>query len=191
MSGTDLHNYLNLFNPISGEEYALLTENLKTKEFKRGEHIIVPGETQRELYFVKSGIQMSYFETEEKKHVLAFTYAPNLCAIPESFSYQKPSSYYLTCLSDSSMACLSFDKLQLLFEQSQSIERLFRKMTEAILAGLINRHIELHALSIEERYKIFCGRSPHLLNSVPHKYIASYLGMDPTNFSKLYNTVMI
>jgi hypothetical protein len=26
---------------------------------------------------------------------------------------------------------------------------------------------------------------------VPHKYIASYLGIDATNFSKLYNRVKI
>jgi CRP-like cAMP-binding protein len=190
VNGSDLHEYLNLFHPISGNDFELLTQNLKTKEFKKGDSIIVPGEIQKELYFIKSGIQMSYFETEEKKHVLAFTYPPNLCAIPESFSYQTASGYYLTCLSDSSMECLSFERLQVLFDKSQAIERLFRKMTEAILAGLINRHIELHALSMEERYKIFCSRSPQLLNTVPHKYIASYLGMDPTNFSKLYNNVM-
>ncbi|MDZ7645793.1 MAG: hypothetical protein U5K54_00700 [Cytophagales bacterium] len=76
-----------------------------------------------------------------------------------------------------------------MFDQSQNIERLFRKMTEALLAGIINRHIELQSLSIEERYKTFCQRSPHLLQLVPHKFIASYLGIDPTNFSKLYNKV--
>ncbi|MDQ3015104.1 MAG: Crp/Fnr family transcriptional regulator, partial [Bacteroidota bacterium] len=74
---------------------------------------------------------------------------------------------------------------------SHPLERLFRKMTEAVLAGMINRHIELHSLTMEERYKIFCSRSPHLLHLVPHKYIASYLGMDATNFSKLYNSIRI
>jgi hypothetical protein len=62
-------------------------------------------------------------------------------------------------------------------------------MTEAVLAGMINRHIELHSLSMEERYRTFCQRSAHLLHTVPHKYIASYLGIDPTNFSKLFNSV--
>ena len=89
------------------------------------------------------------------------------------------------------MECLSFDELQRIFDRSQAIERLFRKMTEAILAGMINRHIELHSLTIEERFRVFCQRSPHLLQLVPHKYIASYLGIDPTNFSKLFNSVRI
>ncbi|MDZ4846345.1 MAG: hypothetical protein SH857_12430 [Chitinophagales bacterium] len=132
---------------------------------------------------------MSYFETDSKIHVIAFTYPPNLCAIPESFSFQLPSKYYLTCLTDSEFQYLTFEELQKLFEQSQQLERLFRRMTEAVLAGIINRHIELHSMTIEERFKIFSQRSPHLLQLVSHKYLASYLSIDATNFSKLFNNV--
>ena len=185
----DRYDYLKLFYDIGPSDFELLNSKLKSRSFKRSDLIVVPGQIQKELYFVKSGIQMSYFEAETKTHVIAFTYAPNLCAIPESFSFQTPSKYYLACLSDSELEYISFDQLQELFNQSQGIERLFRKMTEAILAGMINRHIELHSLTIEERFKTFCQRSPHLLQLVAHKYIASYLGIDPTNFSKLYNNV--
>ncbi|MCX6180400.1 MAG: Crp/Fnr family transcriptional regulator [Bacteroidetes bacterium] len=183
------HQYFNQFHNISEEEYFLLTEKLKVKNFKKGDFITVPGQVQRDLFFVKKGVQMSYFDSENKTHVIAFTYAPNLCAIPESFSFQVPSKYYLTCISDSELEYISYVDLQKVFAKSQNIERLFRRITEAVLAGMINRHIELHSMSIEERYVIFCQRSPHLLQLVPHKYIASYLGIDATNFSKLFNRV--
>lgn len=181
--------YFKLFHNISEPEYDLLKKNLRSRRFKKGEFITVPGQIQRELYFVKSGVQMSYFESDNKSHVIAFTYAPNLCTIPESFQFQIPSKYFLTCLNDSELEYITFNELQNIFDQSQQIERLFRRITEYVLAGMINRHIELHSLTIEERYKAFCQRSAHLLQLVPHKYIASYLGIDPTNFSKLFNTV--
>lgn len=183
------HEYFKLFHEISTADYNLLTDKLKLKTFKKRAFITVPGQIQKELYFVKRGVQMSYFDTSDKTHIVAFTYFPNLCAIPESFSFQTPSKYFLTCLTDSELEYITFEELQKLFDQSQQLERLFRRMTEFILAGMINRHIELHSLTIEERYKIFCQRSPHLLQLVPHKYIASYLGMDPSNFSKLFNSV--
>ncbi len=151
--------------------------------------ITVPGQIQRELFFVNSGVQMSYFDATNKTHVIAFTYPPHLCAIPESFSQQVPSKYFLSCLTDSELDYITYEELQLLFNQSQQMERLFRRLTETVLAGMINRHIELHSMTIEERYKSFCQRSPHLLQLVPHKYIASYLGVDRTNFSKLFNSV--
>ncbi len=185
----DLHSYLNLFHEIDRQDYLLLEERLKTRRAGRQEHLVVPGQVQREAYFVRSGIQMSYFDTDTHSHVIAFTYAPNLCAIPSSFSFQQPSEYYLTCLTDSELDYISYADLQELFEQSQQIERLFRRFAEAVLTGMISRHIELHSLSMEERYKAFCRRSPHLLGLVPHKYLASYLGIDPTNFSKLFNRV--
>lgn len=183
------YDYFKLFHDIGQDDYNLLTKNLKTKTFKKGDFITVAGQTQRELYFVKSGVQMSFFDTDNKTHVIAFTYPPNLCAVPESFSFQTPSKYFLTCLTDSELDYITFEELQKLFDQSQQIERLFRRMTEAVLAGVISRHIELHSMTIKERFKTFSQRSPHLLQLVPHKYIASYLGIDPTNFSKLFNTV--
>jgi CRP-like cAMP-binding protein len=183
------HEYFKLFHDISITDYTLLKDKLKTKTFRKGDFITVPGQTQKELYFVKNGVQMSYVEANDKTHVIAFTYFPNVCAIPESFSFQTPSTYFLTCLTDSELEYITFEELQKLFDQSQQLERLFRKMTEFVLAGMINRHIDLHALTIEERYKTFCQRSPHLLQLIPHKYIASYLGIDPTNFSKLFNNV--
>jgi CRP-like cAMP-binding protein len=186
-----LHEYLRLFSPLSNEDYSLLTGAMHKRSFHKGDHIIMPGQTQKELYFVRSGVQMSYAESDTKIHVIAFTYPPNLCAIPESFSFQTPSTYCLSCLTDSDLDYITYDQLQLLFEGSRSIERLFRRMTEVILAGMINRHIELHAMGMEARYRVFCKRSPHLLQLVPHKYIASYLGIDATNFSKLFNSVKI
>ena len=183
------YEYLKLFYNIDKADYDLLSGNLKPRSFKKGGYMTVPGQVQRDLYFVKSGVQMSFFDTDNKIHVIAFTYPPNPCAIPESFSFQQPSKYFLTCLTDSELEYITFDELQKLFDQSRQIERLFRRMTEFVLAGMINRHIELHSLTIEERYKVFCQRSPHLLHLVPHKYIASYLGIDPTNFSKLFNNV--
>jgi len=183
------YEYFRLFHDISPADFDMLNDGLQSKSFKKGAFLTVPGQVQKNLFFVKSGVQMSYFDSENKSHVIAFTYAPNLCAIPESFSLQIPSKYYLTCLTDSEMDCITFEALQHLFDRSHQLERLFRKMTEFVLAGIINRHLELHSLSMEERYKTFCQRSPHLLQLVPHKYIASYLGIDPTNFSKLFNNV--
>lgn len=103
---------------------------------------------------------MAYLDASDKTYVIHFSYFPNLCAIAESFSFQVPSKYFLTCLTDSELESLSYEDLQKLVDQSQQIERLFRRMTEAMLAGMIDLHIDLRAMTIEERYKAFCRKSP-------------------------------
>jgi CRP-like cAMP-binding protein len=185
------YQYLKQFYGISITDYDLLTENLNSRSFKKGDFITMPGQVQRDLYFVKSGVQMAYYDSDEKIYVLDFSYSPNLCAIAESFCFQVPSKYYLTCVTDSEFDFLSFESLQKLLDQSHQIERLFRRIAETMLAGLTEIHINLRAMTIEQRYKKFCLKNPEILHLVPHKYIASYLGIDPTNFSKLFNQVKL
>ena len=181
--------FIRSIHAIDEDDYQLFTEGLKTKEFRKGEHIVIPGQIEKQIFFVNIGVQMYHFDVSGKNNILGFAYPPNFCAIPESFFLQKPSRYYLTCLTDSELDYLSFESLQILFDKSGQIERLFRKLAESVAVGLINRQIELRSTTIEERFKAFCQRSPHLLQLVPHKYLASYLAIDPTNFSKLFNTV--
>lgn len=160
-------------------------------EFERKHLMTVEGQTEKYTYFVLEGIQRSYYIKDDKEHVIAFTYPPSFSGIPESFITQTPSKYYLECITKSRMLKLSYDKLQELMDEEREIERLFRKATELVLVGFIHRHYELMALTIEERFKTFAERSPHLFGMVPHKYLASYLGMDATNFSKLLGKVKI
>jgi CRP-like cAMP-binding protein len=183
------YEFIRSIHNISESDYALFMQRFKPIEFKKGEHITVPGQIARRIYLVKSGVQMYHFDTRGKNNILGFSYSPHFCTVLESFLYQKPAKYYLTCVVDSEMQYLAFEDLQKLFDTSQAIERFFRKLLESVSVGLIDRQIELRSMTIEERFKAFCQRSPHLLQLVPHKHIASYLAIDPTNFSKLFNKV--
>jgi len=150
-----------------------------------------PGETEQYMYFVIEGIQKSYYLHEDKQHIIAFTYPPSFSGIPESFLAQTPSKYFLETLTESVFKRISFEKHQQLMQENREIETLFRKAAEFFLIGMVERHYELMAFDIHKRFKSFAQRSPHLLNMVSHKDLASYLRIDSTNFSKLLNSVKI
>jgi len=149
------------------------------------------GKTQKDLYFILEGIQKSYFLNDGKEHIIAFTYNPSFSGIPESFFTQTPSKYVLATISETKLLKISYSKHKELLQEYRPIETLFRIATEKILFGLVNRHYELMAFDIETRFKNFLQRSPHLLNQVPHKDLASYLRIDASNFSKLLGKVKI
>lgn len=149
------------------------------------------GETQRYMYFVLEGIQKSYYLNDDKQHIIAFTYAPSFSGIPDSFLTQTPSRYFLETLTDSNFLRISSQKHQQMMAEHRQIETLFRKATEMLLSGMIQRHYELMAFTIETRFRTFAERSPHLLNMVSQKDLASYLRIDPTNLSKLLGTIHI
>ena len=155
-------------------------------------HIMTaPGEVERHIYFVAQGIQKSYYMNEDKQHVIAFAYNPSFSGIPESFFTQKPSRYFLETITESEFLRISFETHQQQMSRYREIETLFRKTTEVFLDGMIQRHHELMAFDVETRFKNFVKRSPHLLNMISQKDLASYLRIDPTNFSKLMNRIRL
>ncbi len=149
------------------------------------------GRTERYIYYVVEGIQKSYYLNEEKQHIMFFAYNPSFSGIIESFLTQTPSKYYLETITDSKLLRLPYEKHKQLIQEHRELETLFRKITEQFLLGIIERHHQLMAFNTESRFKKFVKRSPHLLNMIPQKDIASYLRIDPTNFSKLINTIKI
>jgi CRP-like cAMP-binding protein len=65
------------------------------------------------------------------------------------------------------------------------------KSTSWALKGVLERQVELQSFSAEEKFRQLLTRSPQVLNLIPHKYLASYLGLDATTFSKLLGRVRL
>jgi CRP-like cAMP-binding protein len=188
---SEVQKFLKSIYDLPASSMQKLEDCLKPVEFKRKEVITWEGHVEKYLYFVQEGIQKSYYIKDGNEHVIAFTYAPSFSGIPESFLTQTPSKYFLDTITPSKLLRLSYDQLQSLLSEDRHLERLMQKATEAVLAGLIQRHHELLAFDIEERFTAFVKRSPALLNLIPHKDLASYLGINATNFSKLLARVKI
>lgn len=186
-----LKSFLQNIHKVQDEILEEYTSHWEEYTVPRKSLITSAGQTERYLYFVTEGIQKSYYLNEGKEHVIAFTYPPSFSGIPDSFLIQQPSNYFLETLTDSRFLRLTHERHRQLMEEYRPIETLFRKATERILIGVLERHYELMAYTIEERFKTFMKRSPHLLNMVPHKDLASYLRIDPTNFSKLLSSVKL
>ena len=149
------------------------------------------GEIQKDLLLILEGVQMSYHYHSEKMFVVAFTYPLSVSGIPDSFLTQSPSKYCLEAMSDSRFYSISYEDLQELLGQYPNLRQLFQKMTEGMFLGTLQRTVELQAYNMEERFRAFAARSPHLFQLIPHKYLASYLNIAATNFSKLYNRIKI
>ena len=183
--------FFDAFHPLDPALLADYQALWEPVEYKRKTMLTQAGQTERYLYFVREGYQRSYYVKEGKEHVIAFTYPPSFSGIPESFITQTPSTYFLETLTASKMLRISYEAQARMLEQHRPIETLLRKVTEAVLIGFAQRHYEMLAYSMEERFRAFTSRSPHLLNAIPHKHIASYLRIDPTNFSKLMGRLKI
>jgi CRP-like cAMP-binding protein len=187
-----LKQFVQQIHPLPEAELERFTANWQPLTVKRKTILTAAGETERYVYFVIEGLQRAFYIGEgNKEATIVFTYPPSFSGVADSFLTQTPSLYFLETLTASRFLRISYDEVDQLMKASPAIQQFLFKTTAFALKGALHRHVELQCFSNEEKFRTLLQRSPHILNLVPHKYLASYLGMDATNFSKLLGSVKI
>lgn len=162
------------------------------EEVKRKTILTHPEEVDKHMYFVIAGVQRIYYlDDQDREATLVLSYPHSFVGVIDSFLMQTPSRYYFETLSTSTVLKITYEKLNQLTSQHDDIRNLIQKLTSIALSGVLERMVEVQCFSSEDKFKSLLKRSPHILQHIPHKYIANYLGVDVTNFSKLINQIKI
>lgn len=179
-------------HPLSAEEWEKLASVWKPFKAKRKEILTAQGETENYLYFIEEGVQrVYYFDDKEREATIVLTYPGSFGGVLDSFMLQNPSAYYFETLTTSSFLRAPYNELQELSLHFRGIELMLRQGLAHSLSGVLVRMAELQSYSSEEKFRTLLLRSPHILQLVPQKYLANYLGIDATNFSKFINSIKI
>ncbi|GAB3750420.1 Crp/Fnr family transcriptional regulator [Spirosoma pomorum] len=178
--------------PLPPDEWQAFSAIWKPFSAKRKEMITATGEQESYLYFVVEGVQRVYYlDDQDREATLVFTYAPSFGGVIDSLMLQQPSRYFYETLTPSTFLRASFPELQAGMHSRPAIESMVRLGMTHTLSGLLERLVELQCYSSAEKMQKLLQRSPHLLQLIPHKYLANYIGVNATNFSKLMNSVRI
>jgi CRP-like cAMP-binding protein len=187
-----LHDFVYKVHPLKDDEWEAFSSIWVPVDYKRKIVLTAAGETERHLYFVLEGVQRAFYVgTGQSEATIVFTYPHSFSGVADSFLTQQPSKYFLETITSSKMLRTTYHQVQQLMDRYHNFERWVRLATSHSLKGVLERQVELLSFSAEEKFKTLLTRSPHVLQIIPHKYLASYLGIDPSTFSKLLATVRI
>lgn len=186
-----LKKHLFSIHALSAEEWEAFAAVWQTVNYKRKTVLTAAGETERYLYFVLEGVQRAFYVDADNEATIVFTYPYSFSGVADSFLTQQPSKYFLETITASTLLRTSFQQVQILMDKYHNVERLIRLFTSYALMGVLERQVEILTFTAEEKFKTLLRRSPHVLQLIPHKYLASYMGMDATTFSKLLASVRI
>lgn len=186
-----LKQQIDAVHPLDEAAWDALALSWTEVSYKRKQLMTRIGETEKYLYYVIDGVQRAFYQDNDKEGTLVFSYAPSFSGVIDSFFTQTPSRFHLETLTQSSFLRIHYNDMMQLIAAHRSIETWVRKATMWVLAGTLERQIELMCYSAEEKFTTLLRRSPQVLNLIPHKYLASYIGVDPTTFSKLLGQVKL
>jgi CRP-like cAMP-binding protein len=189
---TLLRQFIQAAYPLKEEPLEKLLSIWQPIACKRKTIMTAAGETERYLYFVLEGVQRAFYIGNDKQEAtIVFTYAPSFSGVADSFLTQTPSKYFMETLTSSRFLRTTYRQIDQLANQYPDIQGMILYITGFVLKGVLERQIELQCFSAEEKFRTLLKRSPHVLQMIPHKYLASYLGIDATTFSKLLGSVRL
>ncbi|WP_425234353.1 Crp/Fnr family transcriptional regulator [Ulvibacterium sp.] len=153
------------------------TINARTLKIQKGEIIQHQGDTNSKIYLIKKGLLRSYsIDSNAKEHIFMFAREGQLmgdAALPG-----EPCQLYIGALEDCE-----------LIVRDKNITKDARpstfKMLVECMVHLQERVIMLMSVSAIDRYTHFEKKYPELLQRLPQRIIAAYLGITPQALSKI------
>lgn len=191
MSGPNMNTELFLDNMrkhirLSAEEEAIVLSKLRPVKLKRREQLLKQGTVARDLAFVLEGCLRAYaLDDNGFEHILQFAPASWWISDMSSVISRRDSLLDVDAIKPSEVLLLSREDQLSLFDEVPKLERYFRVLTENGLVSSRMRLIENLSLTARQRYQRFCQTYPNLINEIPQKYIASFIGVTPEFLSKI------
>lgn len=161
-----------------------LFDDLQTKKIPKGTVLLFKGDTCKSVYKVIKGCLRSYvIDKSGKEHILQFAAENWLITDMDSFVNNKPSGIFIDAIEDSELVFLTTSDYSNINQLSHDdlLEQNKKLMSNLIATN--KRLMNLLSATAEERYRDFIDTYPTLLQRLPLKLIASYLGMTPEYLS--------
>jgi len=176
---------------LSGQDKRLLDCSFERVSFRRKSFLIKEGEKEEYLYFVEKGLLRYWVADAELNEITFwFTLEKEFGNSYLSLIHHTPSEFNIQALEHCDCWRIHKSDLYHLFETSLQINRIARSILEEIFTRKIKRETFLLKLKPKERYTQLL-RDKRLIENVPLRYLASYLGVTPETLSRIRAKILI
>lgn len=179
--------FLDQIATISQADWDFFTSKLQRRVIKKKEVLIELNDIENHISFIESGVVRLFIpkDDSEKEITFGFSFKDQFVSAYDSFLTRTPSAYQLQALTETSLLSMTYDDLQLVYNNTEIGNLIGRLTAERLFLLKSKREQNLLNLTAEERYiKLFKER-PELLKIIPLKYISSYIGVTPQALSRI------
>ena len=173
---------------MDSELYKFLISTTEYSEkINKNDFFIKTGQPNRKIGIVKNGLFRAYVIDENGDEVNIFFYKEN-DLVSGNFVPDLPAPTNIQAIEDSEIVYSDFSKVLQTINNNNTLRTKFYEKVDLFHSKIQLRLTSFINLNSYERYKSFLDEYPNLINRIPNYYIASYLGITPTQLSRIKKT---
>jgi CRP-like cAMP-binding protein len=183
-----LRQHIEQITPLSDEEFEFVKTFFTLKRVRKNQYLIHEGDEVKYEYLVLSGIyKVFYLDDQGKEYIVQFAQENWWMSDYHAFFKQKDAGMFIECMEDGEVLYSTLHTREKLSADLHKMEHFFRvKLTNGYVA--LQQRIKLLLSSTpQQRYEEFSKLYPDLLERIPKKFIAEYLGVSRETLSRLYS----
>ena len=182
---TPVIDYFNSITPLPPELIDDIIKYAVIKEYKKNEFILKAGKVSNYTSWIIKGLTRSYYVKDIEDITTKFLWDGAPITSVYSYYSRKPGNENIVALEDTTLASLHYDHMQYLYKTYPAFNVIGRVITEQYLYMLEIEVYNLRKQKAEDRYHFIVKHFPHLLQRVPLKYLATYLGINLETLSRI------
>ena len=180
-----MRKYMEAIVHFSDDEWQAFADTLKIRKVKKKQPFIREGATPREIGYLYQG-SMRYYYTKDGEEITTFLFFENsMVTVYNSFLKRTPSAATVEAMQDCELIDFDYDTLQSLYEKYPVFQKFGRLIAEWLYCCVEERMSSLLLDKPEIAYKKLLEQDTGILNKIPQRYIASYLGITPVSLSRI------
>jgi CRP-like cAMP-binding protein len=181
----EIRKFIDKISPMNNSDWQFFSSKLQEVKLEKNTTLLKTGKVENYLSFISKGIIRLYIPKVESDLTFGFLFENEFVTGYDSFLSQMPSEYQIETLTKSILWRISKKDLEEVYERTNNGNIIGRKMAENMFLIKSKREISLLSRTAEERYlNLFIDR-PKLLQQIPLKYIASYIGVTTQALSRI------
>lgn len=181
----EIRKFIDNISPMTDTDWNFFSSKLLEVKLKKNTTILKVGKVENYLSFISQGIIRLYIPREESDLTFGFLFDNEFVTAYDSFLTQSPSEYQIETLTETTLWKISNKDLQEVYERTTKGNIIGRKMAEKMFLLKSKRELALLSKTAEQRYLDLFSERPKLLQQIPLKYIASYIGVTPQALSRI------
>lgn len=153
--------------------------------FLKGDTLVESGKICQHLYFIQKGVVRGFIKDGKKETTTWLTSEGEMVTAIRSFLMQVPTQEQVEAIEDCKVLELSYENLQNILRQFIKLNVVGRKIMEQYYCDPEERAYVIRLSNASLKYQYFLNTKGDLINRIPLKYIASYLGMTTETLSRI------